>query len=296
MGIEDVAIIGAGPAGLAAALQLKRFGITPLLLERACIGGLLRNANRVANYPGFPTGVSGPGLVRLFEEQARLASVEVIYDEVLELTYGAGLFQVQTKQRLHHSRIVVIASGTRPITFPHDQVPADTLGRIYYDVDPLREIARKRIVIVGAGDAAFDYALNLSKRNHVTILNRSGRIRCLQLLWKGAITSPFITYLPNTNISRVSRESDDGLALECETPGGNLRVYAHYLIGALGREPQLGFVTANLRKQFAQLQINDFLHVIGDAKNGFFRQTAIAVGDGILAGMKIYHRLKEAHS
>ena len=234
--------------------------------------------------------------MRLFGEQAKLASIEVTYDQVVELTHRCRLFQVQTRQHLYLSQIVVIASGTRPITFPDDQVPPDTLGHIYYEVDSLRDVARKQIVIVGAGDAAFDYALNLSKRNHVTILNRSGRIRCLQLLWKGAITSPFITYLPNTNISRVSRESDDGLALECETPGGNLRVYAHYLIGALGREPQLGFVTANLRKQFAQLQINDFLHVIGDAKNGFFRQTAIAVGDGILAGMKIYHRLKEAHS
>jgi thioredoxin reductase len=174
-------------------------------------------------------------------------------------------------------------------------VPADTLGRIYYDVDPLREIARKRIVIVGAGDAAFDYALNLAKRNHVTILNRSERVKCLPLLWEQAIANPGITYLPHTNISKITRESDDGLTLECTTPRDNLRVCAHYLIGALGREPQLGFVAAELREQFAQLQANGFLCVIGDAKNGVFRQTAIAVGDGILTGMKIYHRLKGAY-
>ena len=296
MKIEDVTVIGAGPAGLATALQLKLFGINPLLLERACIGGLLMNADLVVNYPGFPSGVSGPELVRLFGEQAKLASIEITYDEVVELTHRNGLFRVQTRQHLYLSQIVVIASGTRPITFPDDQVPPDTLGRIYYEVDSLRDVAGKQIVIVGAGDAAFDYALNLSKRNHVTILNRSGRVRCLQLLWKRAMTSSFITYHPNTGISRVTRESDDGLALECKTLGGNLRVYAHYLIGALGREPQLGFVTADLREQSAQLQIDDVLHVVGDAKNGIFRQTAIAAGDGILAGMKSYHRLKEAHS
>ncbi|MDI6809176.1 MAG: hypothetical protein QME66_09375, partial [Candidatus Eisenbacteria bacterium] len=104
-----------------------------------------------------------------------------------------------------------------------------------------------------------------------------------------------ITYLPHTSISKMTMEPDDGLALECTTPRENLRVHAHYLIGALGREPQLGFVTAELRGRFAQLQINGFLHVIGDAKNGVFRQTAIAVGDGILTGMKIYHGLKESY-
>jgi thioredoxin reductase (NADPH) len=296
MRIEDVTIIGAGSAGLATALQLKRFGITPLLLERDSIGGLLQNADLVENYPGFPTGVSGPELVRLFGEQAKLASIEITYDEVVELTHKNGLFQVQTRQHLYHSQTAVIASGTKPITFPDDQVPPDTLGRIYYEVDSLRDVAGKQIVIVGAGDAALDYALNLSKRNPVVILNRSERIRCLQLLWKRAINSPFITYLSNTNISRVTKESEDILVLECKTPEGSLCLSAHYLIGALGREPQLGFVTANLREQFVQLQNNDFLHVIGDVKNGIFRQTAIAVGDGILAGMKIYNRLKEAHS
>ena len=72
-----VTIIGAGPAGLAAAIQLRRFGVTPLVLEGDEIGGLLRNANLVENYPGFPGGISGLALIRLFERQARDISVRV---------------------------------------------------------------------------------------------------------------------------------------------------------------------------------------------------------------------------
>lgn len=295
MGIEDIAIIGAGPAGLAAALQLKRVGTTPLLLERTCVGGLLSNAELVVNYPGFPAGVSGQELVCLFREQAARASVEVAHDEVVALTYKSGLFQVQTRQSLHCSKTVVIASGTKPVTFSDDLVPADALDCIYYEVAPLREVAGKRIVVVGAGDAAFDYALNLAKRNHVTILNRSDKAKCLPLLWERAIANSHITYLRCTRITNIERISDDCLTFECMTPTTNLRIHAHYLIGALGREPQLGFVAGDLREKLGQLQVGGCLHVIGDVKNGAFRQTAVAVGEGILAGMKIYHRLKESN-
>ncbi len=294
MEVEQITIIGAGPAGLAAALQLKRSGLTPLVLERDCIGGLLRNANLVENYLGFPAGISGSELVRLMREQAAFASVEVIHDEVVALSCTSGLFQVQTRQSFHCSKTVIIASGTKPITFPDNLVPEDALDRIYYEVDPLRAISGKRIVVVGAGDAAFDYALNLAKRNHVTILNRAEKVKCLPLLWERAVAHPHITYLPCTSISNIERISDDTLVLECLTPKTNLQLHAHYLIGALGREPQLDFVSGDLRDQFGALQISGCLHIIGDVKNGAFRQAAIAVGEGILTGMKIYHQFKES--
>ena len=82
MKIESVAIIGAGPAGLSTALQLKRQGIKAVLFERDKVGGLLRNANLVENYPGFPGGLSGPKLVSLFEQQAWEAGVSITSAEV----------------------------------------------------------------------------------------------------------------------------------------------------------------------------------------------------------------------
>ena len=70
MKIEDILIIGAGPAGLATGIQLQRYGLNPLILERDQPGGLLRNANWVENYPGFPQGISGLDLVNRMLQQA----------------------------------------------------------------------------------------------------------------------------------------------------------------------------------------------------------------------------------
>ena len=69
MCFQEVAIIGAGPSGIATAIQLKRYGIEPVILEKEEIGGVLKNANLVENYPGFPDGISGPELVKLFKKQ-----------------------------------------------------------------------------------------------------------------------------------------------------------------------------------------------------------------------------------
>ena len=82
MQTENIVIIGAGPAGLAAGLQLKRYGEEFILIERDNIGGLLRNANLVENYPGFPGGISGRELVRRFKKQVSEISVKVTFTEV----------------------------------------------------------------------------------------------------------------------------------------------------------------------------------------------------------------------
>jgi thioredoxin reductase (NADPH) len=289
MKTEDVTIIGAGPAGIATAIQLKRSGIPPLLLEKSHIGGLLVNANLVENYPGFPQGISGVDLVKLFAAQLERTGQKASFEEVQKLDYGDD-FLIQTSQRELHSRIVVIASGTkaREIDFP-----VEARDRVFYEVRHIAGVEAKKIAIIGAGDAAFDYALNLSLQNEVTILNRSRALKCLPLLWERAQKSPRIAYKENAVVKAIKRTSE-GLTLIYENPQGEWELQADYVIFAIGRKAQLDYLAPKLNKKASELEKSGLLYLVGDVKNENFRQTSIAVGDGVHAAMKIYRKLRES--
>ncbi|MBN1537256.1 MAG: NAD(P)/FAD-dependent oxidoreductase [Anaerolineales bacterium] len=293
MNLEQVAIIGAGPAGLAAALQLHRHGISLRIFERTDPGGLLWNANWVENYPGFPQGISGPDLAHIFIEQAQAGGVHITAENVQNLAWDNGAFQIETPNTVFRTRSVIVASGTKPRRFTDFSIAPDLTERIFYEIVPLLSYRDKYVVIVGAGDAAFDYALNLGKHNQVIIINRSEQVKCLPLLWERVNTCRNIDFRPNMAITQLIANPAGGMIVECSSPKGPLNIEADYLIGAIGRVPQLDFVSAALLENTSEFENKGILHFVGDVKNGIYRQTAIAIGDGIRAGMCLNQVLKE---
>ena len=289
---DEVVIVGAGPAGMTAAIQLRRYGIPFILLEKERVGGLLWNANLVENYPGFPAGVSGSKLVSLIEKQMERIGVEVTFDSVLRLESTEIGFRVSTLQAEYKPRFVLVASGTKPNPFSVD-IPDIAKGLVFSDVYPLLTVSKKRIVIIGAGDAAFDYALNLVKKgNFVTILNRGGEVKCLRLLWERAMADPAIEYRAETPVSKVDfdttppdRGGEIAGRLRVQTEAGE-SLETDYLLFAIGRVPQIDFLSDELVHRNVE-----GLYFVGDVKNSLFRQAAIAAGDGLRAAMEIYTTL-----
>jgi thioredoxin reductase len=327
--ILPVIIIGAGPGGISAAIQLRRYGLTPLLLEKDSLGGLLRNANLVENYPGFPNGIPGPKLVALFEKQMRRIGVQVTSGEVVELDYSddrfivtaalchceersddalpfgddvsaraRGLLRQGTARNdilQYESRYIIVASGTKPRPIPLE-IPAQAKDRVSSEIWPLRNVRGKQIVIVGAGDAAFDYALNLASReNTVTILNRSREIQCLPLLRERAAANPNITYRDQTSIQRVESDAPTGrlslITNRASRIASHESLLADYLLFAIGRQPAMDFLSKGVKLQAQRLLADGKLYLVGDVHNGRYRQTAIAVGEGLRAAMQIYEQL-----
>ena len=85
----------------------------------------------------------------------------------------------------------------------------------------------------------------------------------------------------------------DGILVDCQSAVGALQFHADYLVGAVGRETQIVCLSETFQRKASALEEQGILFRIGDVKNGIFRQTAIAVGEGVLAAMKIYRHLKE---
>jgi thioredoxin reductase len=286
---ERVTIVGGGPAGMAAAIQLKRHGVDGLLLERDELGGLLWNAKRVENYPGFPNGISGPALVELFKRQFRGFDCRVSFEELRTLDRRNGVFELETGDRAFSSEVVVLATGTRPNPFP--PCVGMQSDRVLYEVSPLLETSDAVVAIIGAGDAAFDYALNLAARNRVVILNHGVRTRCLPMLFERVADDPAIDYRESTVVGRVVEKPEGGLVLEGESEGTAFEMRADYLLCAVGREPRQTLLSSFSDEERETLGKAGRLHIVGDVRNKKFRQVGISVGDGVLAAMKIAMQL-----
>lgn len=294
----DAGIIGAGPAGIAAAVQLARHGVRAVVFERGSTGGLLRTAWRVENFPGFPGGISGPALAALLDEQLLASRAELVREEALSLDSADEFLMVRTGGRGVRCGAVIVASGTRPREVTGLDIPPDVSDRVFREVDELRGVRGAHVAVVGGGDAAFDYAMSLSEENDVTVLVRGSSTRCLQILATRARSRKRVIVRKRTRISTVARASGGRLRLTSLSEGGDgesvcADIDADYLVLAVGREPEDAFLSEELRRRAPALEERGELLFAGDVVNGIFRQASIAAGQGTLAAMKVAAMLLE---
>lgn len=292
-----VVIVGAGPAGAAAAIFLKRAGFEPLLLEESEPGGLLREANLVENYPGFPDGVVGRELASLIAEQLRRLEVRVVRTTATKVNAAGQSFRTRTSDGDCISDAVVIATGTEPRKTDLPGADAIEGKSLFYGVSSLSsdEVDGKRISILGGGDAAFDYAINLSdKGGSVTILSRS-EPTCLQLLTE-RVRERKIDVLTGCE-ARSVRETPEGAAITCEGDNCPEEIACDLVLVAHGRKPRLDILDPGLRRRAVTDNPPETgvsgLFLAGDVVRGKNRQAAIAAGDGVLSAMLIERYLKD---
>ncbi len=293
---RTVGIIGAGPSGIAAGVQLTRYGVSTVVFEGAAVGGLLRNANWVENYAGFPNGIKGIELANRMEQQLRTIGVELIAQHVRQVKWDGKQFRLATSSQELCCEVLIIASGTKPRPFCDAYIEEGARERIFYHVVDMNCPPTAKIAIVGAGDAAFDYALNLAVDHQVEIFNRTDTRRCLPLLWERAKDHSAIRYTPWVQVQRVELGRQNQLQLSLSCAGGREERVVDALLIAIGRDPCLDFLDPEFALQLEALEASGRCYRIGDVKNGMFRQTAIAVGDGLRAAMEIYQKLTEVCS
>jgi len=275
----DVAVVGAGPAGLAAGIHLARAGIRHVVVERAFPGGLLHAAGLVECYPGFPHGVQGPRLALAMERQARRLEVALERAEVDGAERCCGGFAFRAGARGWAARCAILATGTRPVpvVLPAGLPP----GRVHRGTDSFRGApGGARVWISGGGDAAFDSALQLAGWGaRVDLSFRGAAPRALGRLVERAQAAGVRVHAGCALLGVEA--AGEGLAVW--TSGGAAEV--DHLVLCHGREPEdaLWRALAGDAPLAGVLTAIPSLFLAGDVCRGAVRYAAVAAGDGLRA-------------
>lgn len=278
----QVVVLGAGPAGCAAAVQLSRLGLRPLLLDRrGKAGGLIENAYLVENYPGPEAPLTGPQFAVRLRVHLRRFGVEVSRGEVHRVArQGEALLLYGDVDRVC-TRALVLATGTAPRPLGLDN-EAELSGRwLHWEVRTLLPKRPARVAVVGGGEAAFDYALSLARGGaRVTILMRAARPRARGRLLHWVEQHRAVELWPGTRLlAAVEREGELALSLHQQGQRRWQRVDA--LVAAVGREaakrPRLDEGVAH----------SPGVYLVGDAHHGRLGQAGMAVGSGLWAAAEV---------
>jgi thioredoxin reductase len=284
----DVVVVGAGPAGISASIQFKRYGVEPLLLEKGKAGGLLLNANLVENYPGFPDGINGEMLAEVFLEHLKNMGVVLKKETVKKIFKKNNVFHILTDKDEILAKCLILATGTLPkkLGIPGE---TDIAGRrLFYEIKGL-PANTGTFVVIGGGDIAFDYALNLSKTaEKIDIIIRGGASKCIPVLAEKAEGKANIKI--HYRAIPVSVKEEGNVVLECSVDDECEDFISDYVLVAAGRTPNTGMLSDELKEHVAP-----GLFLAGDVKNKDFKQTGIAIGDGLLSAMKAVKFLREKY-
>jgi thioredoxin reductase (NADPH) len=189
--IENVIIVGGGPAGYTAALYASRADLEPLCVEGFLWGGLLQQTTDVENYPGFPGGITGPELMQHFRDQAERFGTRFITEDAsrVELSQdGSEPHRVWVGDRELRARAVILAMGAqhRKLGIPGEEELA-ARGVSYCATCDAAFFRDKKIAVVGGGDSAFEEAIFLSKfGTTVDLIHRRPDFRASQIMQQRA--------------------------------------------------------------------------------------------------------------
>jgi len=204
--IENVIIIGSGPAGFTAGLYAARATLSPLLLTGNDYGGQVSITFEVENYPGFPESLSGPELVEKMKTQAEKFGCRVEYDYVTEIDTDVHPFVIRTQNGAEYQTLsIIVCTGARPrfLGVPGEQ---ELMGKgVSYCATCDGFFFRgKDVIVIGGGDSAVEEGLFLTKfATRVRIVHRRDELRASKILQNRAMKNEKIDFVWNTTIEEI---------------------------------------------------------------------------------------------
>jgi thioredoxin reductase (NADPH) len=318
--VYDVAIVGAGPAGLAASVYAGTEGLSVITLDCRAFGGQAGASMRIENYLGFPTGIRGMALMARAFNQAQKFGVEMaIPDEVRRLRQQDGLFALDTgADECVRAKTVIVASGARYRQLEVANLPQFEMSHVHYWASPLegKLCAEESIALVGAGNSAGQAAVYLaSTAKRVTLLMRGKSLDATmsRYLVDRIIASENIDVLPETEVVGLDGTNGilEGIRCRNRATGKETSCATRHLFLFIGADPNTdwlrssdievdakGFVVSDPSPRGGRRPLETSIpgvFAIGDVRSGSVKRVAAAVGEGAQVVAAIHGYLAQAN-
>ncbi len=302
--IQDVVIVGTGPAGLTAAIYCARASIKPTIYAGLQHGGQLTTTTEVENFPGFENGIMGPKLMEEMTAQATRFGTEVVYDTVTKVDFSGDVKKLWVGDELIQARAVIISTGATAMTLGlageeklmgRGLSTCATCDGFFY--------RGKTVAVVGGGDSAMEEATYLSKLcKEVFLIHRRDVFRASDIMLKRAKNDPKINMmLPWNTIATHSDQSGlTGIRLQNVETGEEKDLAVDGLFYAIGHKPNSEiFVPWVDVDDHGYIVVSDFtktktpgVFAAGDIADPNFKQAITAAGMGCQAAIQAQHYIE----
>ena len=296
--MQEVIIIGSGPAGLTAAIYAARANLNPLVIEGLDAGGQLMLTTMVENWPGYRDGIMGPDLIAELRLQATRFGSQIITGNVDNVDISSAAIKVQLGETVYESRSLIISTGAsaRLLGLPselklmgHGVSTCATCDGFFFKERP--------IVVVGGGDSAMEEALFLTKfASHVTVVHRRDILRASKIMQDKALNHPKISFEWSTEISEI-RDVEAGkvtsVTLRRIDSGQSKVLPVDGVFVAIGHNPNTSLFAGQLaldeqnyiRTKNGSLTSRPGVFACGDVQDPVYRQAVTAAGSGCMAAI-----------
>ena len=299
----DTIIIGAGPAGMTAALYAARSNLKVALIEGGLPGGQMNNTSDIENYPGY-ANISGPELAEKMFEPLENLGVEHLYGLVENIEDHGDVKKVITDDEEFETRTVIVATGSkhRLLGVPGEE-ELNSRGVSYCAVCDGAFFRDQDLLVVGGGDSAVEEAIFLTQfAKSVTIVHRRDELRAQKVLQDRAFANEKIKFIWDSVVKEIKGENRvESVVIENVKTGqvteqafGGVFIY-------VGLDPVSDFVQElKIRDQAGWIVTDDHMKTsvagvfaVGDVRQKDLRQVTTAVGDGAIAGQEAYKYITE---
>lgn len=304
----DLAVIGAGPAGITAAIYASRAGLSPVVFENGVTGGQVAVSSTVGNYPGF-TEISGAALAEKFRGHLSSLGVEIEEFDPIEGTELLGDSKIiRTESRIYEVSAVIIASGAAPKHLPIESEEKFRGRGVHYCALCDGSAYRGRTVgVVGGGSAALEEALYLSRiAERVVIIRRKSGFHAEKTVLERVEKVPNIEIMYNADLVDAGGGNVLEYALIKRTDGTGelLRLPLSAVFGYIGTAPRTDFLESGVGLDSGGYILTDEdmrtnisgVFAAGDVRRKRYRQIVTAVSDGAVAALSAEKYISEKNA